>query len=114
MTSRRERIKAKIMARVQVVDGPRDTPCYIWTGPTSGSTGRGKDYGRVCIDGGTMATHIVMWVIDHGPIPPRKQLDHLCRNRLCCNEGHLELVTHKQNMRRRDEAHRFVCEQIAA
>jgi hypothetical protein len=61
-----------------------------------------------------MATHIVMWTVEHGPIPPRKQLDHLCRNRLCANADHLELVTHKQNQRRRDEARRFECEAIAA
>ncbi|WP_315751311.1 MULTISPECIES: HNH endonuclease signature motif containing protein [unclassified Bradyrhizobium] len=114
MTSRRDRIRAKVMSRVEIVAGPLDTPCHIWTGPTSGSTGRGKDYARMCLDGGTMAVHIVMWVLEHGPIPPRKQLDHRCRTRKCVNADHLEMVTHKQNQRRRDEARRFACEEIAA
>jgi hypothetical protein len=115
MNSRRDRIRAKVMARVEIVQGTvLDTPCHIWTGPTSGSSGRGKDYPRMCLDGGTMAVHIVMWVLENGPIPPRKQLDHLCRTRLCVREDHLEMVTHKVNQRRRDEARRFKCEQVAA
>jgi hypothetical protein len=91
------------------MDGPLPTRCHIWTGPTSGTKGRGHGYGRVCIDGGTMATHIVMFVIEHGPIPPGKQIDHLCRNRRCVADDHLELVTHKQNQKRRARA-RFAAE----
>ncbi|WP_409999214.1 HNH endonuclease signature motif containing protein [Bradyrhizobium sp. SZCCHNG3015] len=68
----------------------------------------------MCLDGGTMAVHIVMYVLEHGPIPPRKQLDHRCRARRCVNADHLEMVTHKENQRRRDEARRFACEEIAA
>nr|WP_316227708.1 HNH endonuclease signature motif containing protein [Bradyrhizobium sp. SZCCHNR3015] len=115
MSPRRDRIRDKVMSRVEVVQGTvLDTPCHIWTGPTSGSNGREKDYPRMCLDGGTMAVHIVMYVLEHGPIPPRKQLDHRCRTRRCVNPDHLEMVTHKQNQRRRDEARRFACEEIAA
>lgn len=97
--SRRDRLFAKIMARVIItIDG-----CHLWTGPDSGS-GRGGGYGRMCVDGATMAVHIVMWIIANGPIPPKKQLDHCCPagpNRRCCNPDHLELVTHLKNQRRR-------------
>jgi hypothetical protein len=100
--TRRERIRAKILARsVRTPDG-----CLIWTGPTSGTTGRGKDYPRMSLDGGTMAVHIVAWVIENGPIPPRKQLDHTCRHRLCVEEQHLEMVTHLRNQKRRAAAQR--------
>lgn len=98
--SRRDRLREKLMASTVIVPGPLETPCYLWTGSTSGN-GRGGGYGRVKVDGGTMATHIVGWVIEHGPIPPRKQLDHKCNNRLCWNEEHLQLVTHKKNQRLR-------------
>lgn len=106
---RRERLRAKMMASVQI---DPVTGCWLWTGPTSGKPEKGKTgrgYGRVTIDGGTMAAHIVMWVIEHGPIPPRKHLDHVCRQRLCINPApdHRELVTHKENMRRRDQANRI-------
>lgn len=100
---RRERLLAKIMPRVRICETCRpgmDTPCHEWTGPDSGK-GRGGGYARMCVDGATMAVHIVIWIIHHGPIPPRKQLDHRCNNRRCVNEEHLELVTHKENQRRR-------------
>jgi hypothetical protein len=28
------------------------------------------------------------------------ELDHLCRNKGCCNPEHLEIVTHEENMHR--------------
>lgn len=100
--NRRERIVEKVLARcVGTDDG-----CLIWTGPTSGTSGRGRGYPRMNLDGATVAVHIVMFVCENGPIPPRKQVDHKCRNRLCVRPTHLEMVTHKQNQRRRAEAAR--------
>ena len=61
------------------------------------------------VDGATMAVHRVMWAIQNGPIPHKKQIDHLCGNRLCCNPTHLDLVTHKQNQRRRDKRNAANC-----
>jgi len=40
-----------------------------------------------------------------GPIPEGLDLDHLCRNRSCVNPGHLEPVTHRENMRRARKTH---------
>lgn len=106
---RRDKIRAKILARCVETPGPLETPCQIWQGPTSGDEGRGKDYPRMNLDGATVAPHIAIWVVENGPIPPRKQLDHLCRVRRCCAENHLEMVTHKQNQKRRDIARRMLC-----
>jgi len=114
--SRRDRIRAKILA--QCIIDP-ETGCYLWQGGNSGE-GRGGGYGRVRLDGGTVATHIAMWVNEHGIVPSKKQLDHACPGpgvprRNCCNPAHLELVTHKQNQKRRDARRRaHVCEAIAA
>ena len=108
--TRRERIRKKVLDRCVETPGPLDTPCQLWQGPTSGTDGRGAGYGRMSLDGGTVAPHIAIWVVENGPIPPRKQLDHLCRVRLCCAEDHLEMVTHKENQRRRDRARRILCE----
>jgi hypothetical protein len=103
MMSRRERIRDKVMARVYV--DPM-TGCYLWTGPTSGDEGRGAGYPRMSLDGQTVAVHIVMFTNEHGYVPGKKQLDHVCRNRLCVRPEpkHLEMVTPKKNARRREQA----------
>lgn len=97
---RREDIEARIMQRVRVdeVSG-----CWLWQGPTSGG-GRGGGYARMSLDGQTVAVHIVMWVNRNGYVPGKKQIDHTCRRRNCVNPDHLEMVTHRQNQRRRDMA----------
>lgn len=82
-----------------VLDG-KPSPCHLWTGPTSG-TGRGGNYGRMSLNGQTVATHIVAYTHYYGYVPSKKQIDHLCNNRLCCNPAHLELVSHLTNQRRR-------------
>ena len=77
------------------------TDCWEWQGTDSG-TGRGGGYGRMSLDGATVAVHRVMYTLFHGYIPGKKEVDHTCRNRICSNPKHLELVTHKQNCKRRD------------
>ena len=106
--SRRDRIRSKIMARITVDE---TTGCWLWTGPTSGENGRGAGYPRMSLDGQTVAVHLVSWTNEHGFIPGKKQLDHVCRNRLCIRydvdekgRTHLELVTPKKNAQRREAA----------
>ncbi|WQO53888.1 HNH endonuclease signature motif containing protein [Sinorhizobium medicae] len=103
MNEQRDQIREKIMARVMI---DPVTGCWNWTGPTSGKTGRGKDYPRMWLSGQTVAVHLVMWTNEHGYIPGKRQLDHKCCNRLCVNTDpkHTELVTHKENQKRRDRA----------
>ena len=54
----------------------------------------------------TVAVHIVMWTNEHGYIPGNRELDHICRNRLCVrpDDGHLELVSHSKNIKRQWQA----------
>jgi hypothetical protein len=104
--NRRQAIIAKIESRCKVEDrgfilDGKPSPCHIWTGPNSGS-GRGGGYGRMCLDGQTVAVHIVSATHYFGYIPGKKQVDHLCGQRPCCNPAHLEIVTHLMNQRRRD------------
>ncbi|WP_198666191.1 HNH endonuclease signature motif containing protein [Tropicimonas sp. IMCC34043] len=56
------------------------------------------------MDGATVAVHRANWINENGIIPPGKQLDHVCRNRLCVAVEHLELVTPRENCRRREAA----------
>ena len=76
--------------------------CLIWQGPTSGE-GRGGGYGRFSFEGVTSAVHRAVYATVHGPIPPKKQIDHECNNRLCCNPLHLKHMTHKKNQKLRDQ-----------
>lgn len=60
----------------------------------------GVGYGKVNRDGRSVYAHRAMWELMVGPIPEGLELDHLCRNPPCVNVGHLEPVTHAENMRR--------------
>ncbi len=119
--TRRERIRAKIYERVFI---DPISCCHLWQGPTSGDTGRGAGYPRMNLDGQTVAVHIVNWTNEHGYIPGKKELDHVCRNRLCINpdnDQHVEMVTRKKNAQRREAAKRAAvaaimnvfCEEVA-
>ena len=102
---RRTQIIERIYDRVVVTDNGfilngEPSPCHIWTGPDSG-TGRGGGYGRMSLNGQTVAVHLVVFTHYYGYIPGKKQVDHLCKKRLCCNPAHLELVSHLENQRRK-------------
>lgn len=102
---RRNEIIERIQSRCHVIDTGfvlegQPSPCHLWQGPTSG-TGRGGDYGRMSLNGQTVATHIVAFTHYYGYVPSKKQIDHLCNQRRCCNPAHLELVSHITNQRRR-------------
>lgn len=92
------RILARCQERANLVIGP----CYLWNGPTSGN-GRGRGYGRFSFEGKTASVHRTVYEICWGPIPNRKQIDHICCNRNCCNPKHLVRVTHRQNQKLRDK-----------
>ena len=56
----------------------------------------------------TMA-HRIAYVLVHGAVPVGLELDHLCRNRKCCNPSHLEAVTHAENIHRGKAATKTHC-----
>lgn len=98
----KRKLLGKILSRcISVRRTEGMTPCLEWTGPTSGA-GRGGGYGRFSFEGRTCSVHRTVYQIVYGPIPPRKQVDHECCNRLCCNPDHLQCTTHKKNQKLRD------------
>lgn len=58
-------------------------------------------YGRIYFKGRRYQAHRFFYELQHGEIPKfnnqGKEIDHLCRNRLCVNTSHLELVDKRTN-----------------
>ena len=82
------------------VGGTSSDECWPFTGFID------KDgYGRYTEANVTMGAHRLAWELEHDEfIPQGMQIDHLCRNRACCNPYHLEVVSKAENERRRDLA----------
>ena len=57
-------------------------------------------YGRFRINYKHTFTHRFIYEYYYGKINNSLVLDHLCRNRKCCNPKHLEVVTQKENINR--------------
>lgn len=73
--------------------------CWTWTAAKAG-----KGYGKYSVSSNGKTTypyaHRYSWEMLVGPIPEGGVLDHLCRNRLCVNPDHLEVVDQKLNVQR--------------
>ena len=98
---------------VSTMPGPAPTPmeerirrnvvvqneCWLWTGYIASD-----GYARIqWYEGGKKRAglvHRVAYETFIGLIPDGLDLDHICRNRACCNPEHLEPVTRLENVRR--------------
>lgn len=71
-----------------------DGDCLVWDKVTS------RGYGQFWYRGKMQRAHRYSYTHTVGEMPEGLQLDHLCRNRLCVNPQHLEVVTQKENLLR--------------
>lgn len=77
------------------------TACWPWFG-----TINAQGYGVFSVGTASRGTkrqvraHRAAWAAVHGDPPLDMVLDHLCRNRACCNPAHMELVAHGENVHR--------------
>lgn len=76
-----------------------NTGCAIWTGAMDR---HGYGYFRLT-SAVVVFAHRYAFVRANGPIAEGLDVDHArCNTRWCCEPGHLEAVTHAENIRRRD------------
>ena len=81
--------------RFTIEDCGYSTPCMIWNGQLN------KDgYAIGWHEGRTRQMHIVYYRRAHPEHLPGYPLDHLCRQRPCVNDKHMEPVTNAENVRR--------------
>jgi len=66
--------------------------CWIFTGHIGG-----RGYGTIWDGAKVRTAHQISWELTRGERPGGFVLDHICRNRECCNPDHLRLVTPRQN-----------------
>lgn len=99
MTDRTTRLRAHPTAtpaeRILLHVVENSDGCWIWQCHISNS-----GYGRITLGGKSLYSHRVSYEAFVGLIPSGKEIDHLCRNRACCNPAHLEPVTSQVNVRR--------------
>jgi len=101
------RLPANMLAKIAATDCPvegLEGMCWTWTGCINS-----KGYGCVSIDGTVQLTHRVSYALHVAAIPADRQIDHLCRNKKCCNPRHLEAVTGKVNAERTMQAMKTRC-----
>lgn len=74
--------------------------CWLWTGPVNKG-----GYGQIQRNGKNIGVHRAAYELAHGEIPQGMSVCHNCPegdNPRCCNERHLWLGTHRENIHDRD------------
>ena len=89
----------KMWDKFDIIQLNYKTACWIWNKSISPA-----GYGWLKFRKTNITAHSFMYEYLMGEESPKRddmlELDHLCRNRACCNPEHLELVSHAENLKR--------------
>lgn len=91
-------IAERLWQRVRKTEG-----CWEWEGSTT-KAGYGQIFNGSPGQNSMTYTHRLAYELLVGPIPDGLEIDHLCRNKVCCNPAHLEPVTPAENRGRANRA----------
>lgn len=84
-----------------ILEPPSTLPTGCWIWPNGVFT---RGYGKAVYRKKTRKVHRIIYEHFRGHLPVYTgdglELDHLCRNRRCCNPDHLDLVPHRENVLR--------------
>jgi len=80
---------------------PSKNGCILWMGHRDKDGypkvhRNSKRFGRISL------AHRLAYLLKYGYIPPELEIDHVCKTPFCINPGHLEAVTHTENIKRGD------------
>ncbi|WP_329308324.1 HNH endonuclease signature motif containing protein [Streptomyces microflavus] len=94
--------RRRLLSKLNIPAEPN--ACWLFRGAKTGG-----GYGNIYIDGKYRPAHRVAYELFVGPVPEDLELDHMCHNesdcpggkdcphRACCNWGHLQPSTHREN-----------------
>jgi hypothetical protein len=91
------RLKRSVMERLMEMVEIDDASCWNFMGHRDR-----HGYGRISFKASGALAHRIAFEFCRGPITTGLELDHLCRNKACCNPAHLEPVDHRTNLLRGD------------
>ena len=79
----------RLISKIQITNS-----CWIWKGR------KNSGYGIIQFEKKLYLTHRVFYELTQEHIPSGMEIDHLCKNTLCLNPSHLDIVTHRENVLR--------------
>lgn len=88
--SQNKTIEDKIEKYVTVNTG---NGCWEWTGGI-----QSQGYGTTRYEGKNWLVHRLVYTYYKGDIAAGLVIDHMCKNKVCCNPDHLQTISPKENV----------------